>query len=69
MRACNLFDFYAEGKAKCSTSNIEAFKSMVEKTYPDLYAELSDTGKKSISDIQEVTTARSNGLLSNGIIE
>ena len=62
-KACKTFDFFSGDVAKCSASNIEAFREMVEKTYPDLYKELSLAGVLAIKEIKKTATTRSHEVL------
>lgn len=62
-KTCRLFGFYAGDKGKCSASNIEAFRIMIAKEYPDIYKELSDTGVKAIENIQIKALAKSRDIL------
>lgn len=62
-KACKLFHFYDGDKGKCSASNIESFRDMVKKEYPDIYKELSDIGEKAIRSIQISALTRSRDIL------
>lgn len=64
--ACKKFDFYDRTNiGKCSASNIEAFKRMVEENYPDIYEDFSETNRANISIIQDSIHTRSQYLLDN----
>ncbi|EKD44537.1 MAG: hypothetical protein ACD_71C00107G0002 [uncultured bacterium (gcode 4)] len=68
-KACKTFKFFSGDMAKCSVSNIEAFREIVSKNYPDMYSELSDSWARAIEDIKEVATTKSNEVLSSGNIQ
>ncbi|MDD2891590.1 MAG: hypothetical protein PHQ95_01360 [Candidatus Gracilibacteria bacterium] len=65
--ACKKFGFYDRTNiGKCSASNIEAFKRMVEDKYPDIYEDFSETDRVNVSVIQDSIHTRSQYLLDNG---
>lgn len=64
--ACKKFGFYDRTNiGKCSASNIEAFKRMVEDKYPDIYEDFSETDRVNVSVIQDSIHTRSQYLLDN----
>lgn len=64
-KACKIFQFYSWDTAKCSASNIEAFRDMVAQTYPEMYQKLSEDNMAVISNIKEAALSKSTEILSN----
>lgn len=68
-RACKVFGFYSEDSARCSASNIEAFRYMVAQKYPEAYQELSGGGVQAVESIKDYAAAESDRILQSSDAE